>query len=1052
MHYLIIIFLILLSGAGGSHADAVKNEDLIRKGDWHFNRGEYSEAQALYRQVHTRLKNQKPFPPALSEVINNIAAVYMARGELSRFREAFSISRNLKQRLVRKTAALRRTGTNILINGGFEDGLIFPWGTGHYERTDGKFRFGVWWNSKNAKAFMKIDADLRHGGEKSLRITNNSPSEPHVFSTLSQRITGLAPNSVYRISYYAKAENLSGGAVSFTIDAGWNKRLPAPPPGTYDWRRFETAVNIGHNDYIDFRIIHVNTGTLWLDDIFIESVETPDEQEVLQQAESLFDAGEYEAALKLYLQREQQVRDNPRALARAGWHSGRVYAALGKYAPALLRFEQAVAHGVARANIDLAGLYYRLGDYPAAEGYFKKSLKIVAGDQGSESLVLNKLSRCYLAMGRLSEALSAQRQAYRILKHIENKHGQALALNQLGVIYLRKNEYMSARMEFARALPLAAKLDDKQLRSDILFNQARTAYLNGNKRAARKRLNEALPIKEALQDQPGLVRAFRLQALLARKEHPGIAILFGKQAVNILQNLRAGLVEMDKSLQQVFVKDKAHAYQELADVLIEQGRLPEASQVLAMLKEEEYFDFVRRDAQADTRHTRAAYNAFEQPWVQRYRKINSQLAALGREQGELRKKARQNGLTSEEKSRRKYLRQEMRVANQAFIAYLDALKTAFKQVGPARAMEAGAKNLAGLRGLKGALRELGHGAVLLHYLITADKLRILLTTPEVQLAREAKVTEKALNRQIYALREALTNRRSRGYYREAKKLYDLVLAPVAEDLVQAEAQTLMLSLDGPLRYVPVAALYNDKQFVAERYAVVTYTEAARHNLTRQPKAEWTLAGMGLTREIPGFRPLPAVAEELESIVRRNADDPDGVLDGVVHLDAAFDADALLDTLDAGHPVMHIASHFVFRPGTEQDSYLLLGSGEKLNLAQIREEYEFHSLDLLTLSACETALGEQANGREIEGFGTLAQKNGAKGVLASLWPVDDQSTGQFMQALYRLRVNRGLTKAQALQQVQHSFIQARKRSSAAGYPHYYAHPYYWAPFILMGNWL
>ena len=152
----------------------------------------------------------------------------------------------------------------------------------------------------------------------------------------------------------------------------------------------------------------------------------------------------------------------------------------------------------------------------------------------------------------------------------------------------------------------------------------------------------------------------------------------------------------------------------------------------------------------------------------------------------------------------------------------------------------------------------------------------------------------------------------------------------------------------------------------------------------------------------------------------------------------------MDALDKGYPALHIASHFVFKPGTERDSYLLLGDGTKLSLAQMNDEdLDFNNVDLLTLSACETAMGgTKANGREIEGFGGFAQRQGAKAVLATLWPVADKSTGLFMKNMYELRQKKDLTKAEALQQAQIAFILSE----------HYSHPFFWGPFILMGNWL
>jgi len=203
---------------------------------------------------------------------------------------------------------------------------------------------------------------------------------------------------------------------------------------------------------------------------------------------------------------------------------------------------------------------------------------------------------------------------------------------------------------------------------------------------------------------------------------------------------------------------------------------------------------------------------------------------------------------------------------------------------------------------------------------------------------------------------------------------------------------------------------------------------------------WRIAGLGVSEAVRGFSPLPGVAQELEQLVLRGAKDRDGVAEGILRLNRDFTSKAFLGVLDEGYPVIHIASHFVFTPGTEKDSYLLLGDGGRITLADIRSHYDFNAVDLLTLSACNTAVGGSANGREIEGFGALAQNRGAKGVLATLWAVSDASTGRFMVQLYRNRAT--LSKAEALQQAQQSMLREGK----------FRHPYFWAPFVLLGNWL
>jgi CHAT domain-containing protein len=529
------------------------------------------------------------------------------------------------------------------------------------------------------------------------------------------------------------------------------------------------------------------------------------------------------------------------------------------------------------------------------------------------------------------------------------------------------------------------------------------------------------------------------------------AAYFGKQAVNTIQSLRSSIASLDRSLQRSFLADKADAYHGLAGILIDAGRLPEAQQVMSMLKEEEFFDFVRRDAMQDPRTTRAALTGQEEAWQTRYREIGNRLAALGAEQEALRRKARA-GLSEAERTRRTELEADLRVARLAFDQLLGAIVKEADSGGAARAREIGERGLSNLKALQGTLEALEHGVVIVHYLMGDEKLRILVTTPSVQIARESKIGTKDLNRKIEQFRRVLQNPRSNSLP-VAQELYSLLIGPVADDLKQAKAQTLMISLDGALRYLPLAALHDGKSYLVETYGLALFTEAAKDKLKDTPQSTWRLAGLGLTRQVEGFTALPAVRKELEGIVRVGGN---GVLPGEVHFDQEFTAARLRDALDLAYPVLHVASHFVFEPGTESNSFLLLGDGNRLSLLQMKENhFDFRNVDLITLSACDTAVGggKDANGQEIEGFGALAQKQGARGVIATLWPVADESTGLLMQNFYRLRESGRLTKAEALRQAQLAMIAGRgpAASGAEAGPRY-AHPYFWAPFILMGNWL
>jgi CHAT domain-containing protein len=192
-----------------------------------------------------------------------------------------------------------------------------------------------------------------------------------------------------------------------------------------------------------------------------------------------------------------------------------------------------------------------------------------------------------------------------------------------------------------------------------------------------------------------------------------------------------------------------------------------------------------------------------------------------------------------------------------------------------------------------------------------------------------------------------------------------------------------------------------------------------------------------------------------------------VLPGTLKLDGDFTKQTFRAALRRGYPVVHVASHFRFRPGSEAESYLLLGDGGRLALSEVKAlPNVFRGVDLLALSACETAVGGggDGDGTEVEGFHVLAQRQGAKAVLATLWPVDDAGTRALMQEFYRVRrQERGVSKAEALRRAQVRLLRgggagggpSRQISAADGppapAPSSHAHPYYWAPFVLVGNW-
>jgi len=298
--------------------------------------------------------------------------------------------------------------------------------------------------------------------------------------------------------------------------------------------------------------------------------------------------------------------------------------------------------------------------------------------------------------------------------------------------------------------------------------------------------------------------------------------------------------------------------------LIDDGRLPEAQQVLAMLKEEEFFDFINRAGNEDNRTTEAGYNAAEQSWQKRYQEISGRLGSVGRELEELDRKAKVK-LSEEESSRREQLRADRKVSQQAMDRFLGDLMRELDTASTTRNREVGERNLTNLRGLQDTLGALGHGAVTLHYVMGETKLRMILTTPTIQIARESAISSKELNRKIQDF-HALLSDPKRDPLPLAQELYKLLIGPIVEDLKQAKSQTLMVSLDGAMRYIPLAALHDGKRYVIEDYRIAIYTEAAKDKLKDIPQIQWRVdVGMLGPQHFLIDRPRPPI-QNLYSLV------------------------------------------------------------------------------------------------------------------------------------------------------------------------------------------
>ncbi len=340
------------------------------------------------------------------------------------------------------------------------------------------------------------------------------------------------------------------------------------------------------------------------------------------------------------------------------------------------------------------------------------------------------------------------------------------------------------------------------------------------------------------------------------------------------------------------------------------------------------------------------------------------------------------------------------------------------------------------------IAKVDRSAAVLYPIILEHSLEVILSLPQQPLQHYASpISRLQIEDTIGDLRLELRDPSSKDYLVNVKKLYDWLIRPAASQIAQSGVKTLVFVLDGELRDIPMAALHDGQSFLAESYNI-SLTPGLQL-LDPKPLAKAPIAAItaGLSKVGPSFgplklTPLPNVERELQQI---QAQVPSTIL-----LNQAFTSANLEKAIDtSSFPIVHLATHGKFSSKLEE-TFLVTWDGqidiEQLNqLLQDRTRKTDKALELLILSACETARGDK---RAALGLAGMAVRAGARSTIASLWSVDDEATASFMSALYKNLADKSTNKAEALRQAQIALLGDRQLN----------HPYFWAPFVLLGNWL
>jgi CHAT domain-containing protein len=235
--------------------------------------------------------------------------------------------------------------------------------------------------------------------------------------------------------------------------------------------------------------------------------------------------------------------------------------------------------------------------------------------------------------------------------------------------------------------------------------------------------------------------------------------------------------------------------------------------------------------------------------------------------------------------------------------------------------------------------------------------------------------------------------------------------------------------------IPMAALHDGTQFLISKYAVATTPGLDLTDPRPLRREDTKMLAAGLTESVQGFSALPHVASELQAVQH--------LYGGRLLLNNSFlTANVEKESKEQPLSIVHIASHGYFSGEVEKS--FLLTFDDKLTmdrLTQVVEPFRFRErpLELLTLSACETAAGDE---RAALGLAGVAIKAGARSALATLWTVNDEASAVLVTEFYQQLHGTSASRAIALQRAQKKLLADRR----------YQHPMYWSAFLLLNNWL
>ena len=690
--------------------------------------------------------------------------------------------------------------------------------------------------------------------------------------------------------------------------------------------------------------------------------------------------------------------------------------------------------------------YLVLGHYTRAFDTLLAALERAktAGDALKIAVAEGALGNAYFLSGDLVNAVHYLQSSLASARDLEVDSLVAASLNNLGNVRQAEFLYDDARAIYEESMKFALAGDNPGLAATAAINGARLSNLRAEWVRAVELLDTALSI---LSEQPdsrekgfGLVTAGRLayelsqnplneeamsveRAYLTLSDAQAVSMRVGDFRIasfalgylgELYENSGRGDEAMQLTNRAMFAAQQANAPESLYRWLWQSGRLSrsagDADSAITMFRRSlEILQTIRADLTGDYRGQRSSFRSVAGPLLTDLTDVLLARATV----------------ESDAASKEQYLREALNTTELFKTAELqDFFKDECVAVQQAKSV---------------SIDKISPRTAVIYPILLEDRLELLLNLPSGLKLITQNITADKVTKEIRRLRKRLEKRTTHQYLVHARRLYDMVIRPMEEFLEAENVDTLVIIPEGPLRTIPFSTLHDGEQFLISKYALATAPSLSLVDPKPIKRDNMNVLISGLSVSVADFPALPFVKTEIASI-------KDVLLDSKVLLNDEFTLNRLDRELrEASYTIVHIASHGEFGSGPD-DSFLLAFDGKLtldgledfLKLSQFRDE----PVELLTLSACKTAAGDD---RSALGLAGVAVKAGARSALASLWSISDQAASILLTEFYKQLTDPKMSKAKALQNAQRAFIEDDQLVALR-------HPAYWSPFLLIGNWL